>query len=320
MSRVVIKNGIAYGQSSQALFVPASTPSDVNNNQLNSMNEWAPWGGNNLEPVRYAADIENVPALSGTIETKARMAIGRGFLPFLIKNVGTDGTEELEFVNDPDILSWLELNADFLHGWQNIYNLGAYGWGATQMVMSKDGNQINRIKATDVYQARLKKLSTSKRIESMYLFGDWTKAIDKEDLVTLPVLEEGNELQDLQNRKGKAGEFVILHRMLKNGAIYYPKPLWMAAKAWVDVAKSIPALKNALNVNQISIKYVIIISPEYWEKFHEGWDSYEPDKKEQIMKDKYDEIDTFLTGDEQPAKALLPVLMWILSQKQLFPI
>lgn len=303
--RVVVEGGVAYGKSSKALMVNlGSTPSDVNINLINSINAWADWGPNNQGPILYAADIENTPSLLGTIETKARMAVGRGFLPFLLTDVAPDGTETIKYLNDPEILAWLELNEDFLHGWKNIYNFGAYGWGATQMVMSVDGSKINRIKATDVYQARLKKLNSKKQIESMYLFGDWSKAIIKTDLVELPILEEGNELEDLVARKGKAPEFVILHRMLKNGAIYYPKPLWMAAKAWVDIAKSIPALKNTLNLNQISIKYLIIISPEYWKKFHEGWDSYEPDKKRQVMEDKYDEIDTYLTGNEKAGKSI----------------
>jgi hypothetical protein len=301
---IVTSGGIAYGKQSQAVFVPASTPDDIASTIISPTNAWASWGATNLQPVLYAADIENVPSLTGPIETKARMAIGRGFLPFVITNVQADGTEEVEFINDPDILAWLENNNDFLHGWQNVYNMLAYGWGATQIVMSKDGRLINRIKATDVYQARLKKLNSQKQIESLYLYGDWSKMVMPDALVTLPVLEEGNELDDLKARSGEAPEFVILHRMLKNGAIYYPKPLWMAAKAWVDIAKSIPALKNQLNVNQISIKYVITISPEYWKKFHEDWDSYTPDKKQEIMEDKYDEIDTYLVGTDKTGKSI----------------
>jgi hypothetical protein len=305
---VIVSGGIAYGTKSQSAFYNSanegSTPSDVTTLTQNSQGDWAYWGDNNLDPVAYAADIEACGVLNAAIETKARMAIGRGFLPFILTDVQPDGTEVVKYVNDPEILKWLELNEDFLHGWKNIRNLVGYGWGSTQCVMSKDKKTINRIKATDVYQARLKKFNKKNQIESLFLYGDWTKAITKDQLVTLPILEEGNELEDLQNRAGSAGEFVVLHRMLTNGRMYYPRPLWMSAKAWVDLTKSIPALKNKLNQRQIFIKFLIIISPQYWTKFHDDWDDYTPEKKEQIMMEKYDEIDEFLTGTDNAGKTI----------------
>lgn len=303
---VVVKGGIAYGRRSKAVMITeGSAAPDLNNSYINGSDDWVNWGGDNLEPTRYKDDIENCGVLSAAIETKARMAIGRGFLPFILKNVLPDGTEEVEFVKDPDILEWLDRNNDFMHGWQNIYNMIGYGWGATQLVLSKDGKQINRIKATDVYQARLKKMNSSQQIETMFLFSDWAQAVTTDGLVKIDVLNEGDEQEDLQAKAGSGTrEFVMLHRLLKNGILYYPKPLWMAAKAWVDLARSVPELKNKLNFNQISVKYVITISPEYWKKFHEGWDSYAPEEKERIMNEKYDEIDDYLVGEDNTGKSI----------------
>jgi hypothetical protein len=85
---------------------------------------------------------------------------------------------------------------------------------------------------------------------------------------------------------------------------YYPTPLWYAAKGWVDQAKSIPKLKNALMNNQITVKYLITISEQYWRRIHKLWDTYTPEKKQQVIKTKLDEIDKYLAGVDNQYKSI----------------
>ncbi|MDP9231002.1 MAG: hypothetical protein M3O67_10095 [Bacteroidota bacterium] len=269
--------------------------------------DWFYWGDNNDEPALIADDIENCPVLSAGVEAEARLAVGRGIDAFLMVDKKPDGTEELEWVSDSEVLDFLEDNCSFENSYRNIYNMLGYGLGATQFILSKNRKRINRISVTDVYKLRLEKRDKYGDINNMFLCGDWQNAsgkVDNDVIKKVPLLHEGYELDDLTASKS-GFEFAILHRLLRNGRGYYPRPLHRSAKAWVDLTRSIPAIKNAIFKNQMEIKYVVIIADTYWKRMHKTWDSYAPEKRKAILQEKYDEINLFLTGELNAGKSII---------------
>ena len=310
MSSTIIKDGIGYHVGAKAAFYTdgktlTATPEPK---IYSSSAPWAYWGNNNIEPQEISDDIQCTPVLSAAVKATARLAVGKGLDAFLLTNKKADGTEELEWVDDPEVNDWLEDNQHFLYSYNNIRNQVGYGWSATQMVLNKGLNKINRIKATDVATARLEKMDKSGFIPSMYLCGDWQIApstFDNDKIKKIPLLRETYELQDLKD--SPVGEFGILHRLLENGRLYYPTPAHRAAKAWVKISRSIPTLKNAMNVNQMHIKYLINIAPTYWERINPEFKSpaYTPQQKLAFMAQKYDEISTFLTGEQNAGKTII---------------
>ena len=60
--------------------------------------------------------------------------------------------------------------------------------------------------------------------------------------------------------------------------------------------------------NQITLKYVISISDKYWESIYgTAWQdesTYDQVQKKKLMEEKYDEIDMWLTGEENSYKTL----------------
>lgn len=309
---VVVIGEVGYGKKSNAFFYAAnaidgakiSAPAD--NNILLQNNPWSPWGEDNIEPFRMQDDIEKTGVLSAGIESKVRMALGKGIDVFLLISVDADGNEVLEHVTDTDIQDWLETNQTFIYSYSNIYNILAYGWAASQIILSKDRSQINRISSTDVYSSRLEKRDKSSGIiNNIYLSGSWDQvsSYDTDKVKRIQVLRESFELEDLDNRSS-GYEFCILHRMLKNGRQYYPLPLWKAAQAWVKVTRAVPEFKKALHQNQMSVKYVITISDTYWKRIHKSWDTYTPEKRIEILQDKYDELDKYLSGEQNQGKSI----------------
>lgn len=305
---LLVKDEIAYGVHTGAVFYnPGSNRVTQPNDKSFNNAAWSIWGDDNLEPDRMKDDIENCGVLSGVLEVKARMAIGKGLDPFILTHVDADGTETLEYVNDSEIIEWLDKNKTFLYSYSNMYNMIAYGWGATQFVLSRDRKKINRIAATDINTTRLeKKNPTTGFINNIYLCADWSTApaiYDADKIKRVQVLLEGYELEDLQDsNSGK--EFCVLHRLLKNGNIYYPKPLWKAAQAWVDVTRAIPEMKNALHDHVINAQYVIIISETYWKRIHKKWDSYTPEQRQEVIASKNKEINDFLAGHKNAGKSI----------------
>jgi len=309
---LIVKDAIGYGTGTQAVFYTDksaidgkkfNTPAD--SLTLNSA-QWSYWGDNNDEPANIADDIENCGVLSAGIESETRLAMGKGFDPYLLVDKDQDGNETLEWISDPEINDFLELNNSYQYGYRNIYNQLGYGFGATQFILSKNRKKINRILATDIYTARLEKKQNG-YINNMYLCADWTtapSAFDNDKIKKIKLLTEGYELEQLLNST-TGFEFGILHRLLRNGRGYYPQPLHRSAKAWTAISRSIPAIKNAINKNQMIIKYLIVIADTYWQRVFTNWTNQTPQEREDAMNSKYNDINDFLTGELNAGKSIM---------------
>ena len=310
---VVVSNGIGYGTNTKAAFYTEkpdgkaiSTPQDFILQQTAS--PWSWWGDGNNEPTYIKDDIENCGVLSAGVEAEARLAVGKGIDAYLLLDKQSDGTEVTEWVHDTEVNYWLEENDIFRYSYQNIYNQIAYGWGATQFNLSQDRTRINRIAATDVFTARMEKRNVKTgSIDNLYLCGDWNfnaGNYDPDKMRKIPMLQDGYELKDLGYTKS-GYEFGMLHRLLKNGRLYYPVPPHRSAKAWVKISRSIPGIKEAINTQQMVIKYLIIIADTYWERIHKGFANYPPEKKQPIVNDVYDKINSHLAGEVNAGKSII---------------
>jgi hypothetical protein len=313
MSNVLVKDEIGFSTRTQAAYIlPGTSQADGKSFSVppekpqNSSRTWADWGSNDDLAMKMAKDIEECGVLSAGLDAKARIAVGKGPAPFLLANIDNDGKEELEYVNDSEIIDWFDMNDSYGYSILSCFDLFGYGWNPTQMLLSRNREKINRIKRTDVVTARLEKRDkVSGLIKNLYLNSDWScnTGIDSEYIKKVPLLEEGAELQDVLDR-GAGYEFAIVNRTLRNGRHYYPPPLWYSTKKWVDIAKGVPTMKTAMFNNQMTIKYVVTISHNYWKRIHKGWDTYTPEKRMETMQAKLDEIDKYLAGGDNQYKSI----------------
>ncbi|HRH59051.1 MAG TPA: hypothetical protein PL045_00665 [Chitinophagaceae bacterium] len=315
MAELIIKNGIGYGTFTKAAFYSAANTnagkklSVAKDAPDYNAAEWSLWGDNNDEPKKIADDIENCGVLSAGIESEVRLSIGKGVDAYLMVDKDAAGNETLEWLGDSEINDWLEDNNFYKYSYRNVYNLIGYGWGATQFILNGNRNYINRIRATDVYSARLEKRDTKNGIiNNLYLSGDWSTApmkYDPEKMRRIALLEEEFEYDDLINRSS-GYEFALLHRLLRNGRTYYPKPLHRSAKAWVDITRSVPSIKKAMNTNQMHIKYLVHIAEEYWARtWKDDWGNFTPEQREQKINETYENINSYLAGEINAGKSII---------------
>lgn len=313
-----IIDGIGY--SSKAIIRSESNPLELGvkekvagktKEDTESLAPWALWGTDNLLPVQMADHIENCGVLSAALDAKARIAAGKGIQPFLLKNVGNDGKEELEWVNDAEIQEWLEQNSVFDLGLDFSYDRSGYGWRTGSLMLNRKMDKIERVFRKDVYECRLQKKDEKGIIKNLILCGDWpnyNNGFDDKNHIQIPALLEGFELQDLTMRaesKSLANlEFAFIDRRLRNGRQYYPLPLWYAARKWVEVARAIPSQKTAMFKNQITLKYLVTISEKYWNKRYPGFSTMDKAQKEQIVNDTYQNIDDCLSGNDNAYKSI----------------
>lgn len=294
--------------------------SDVQQKDQRSTTPWAPWtrhgGAENQFPREMAEKIRQCGVLSAGIEAKARIAIGKGIRPVLVTGIDNKGEEIYEFVNDPEIDDWMEQNNIFKHSIQTIRNIIGYGWSEGRFILDNNGDKIMRYKTDDVAKLRLeRKSATTGKIEHVYYAADW-KTIkpgdDEKFLKKIPLLEEDNEFDDLEERlKPIEGEptalreFAIISRGPLNGHEYYPLPLWYSCWDWVEMTIKVPEMKVAMMNNQASIKYIITISPSYFSRGDSRWDSYTAEEKQEKFRAKATEINNHLVGNANAYKSIV---------------
>ncbi len=287
----------------------AALPADVRDDDDITSLEYAPWGSSNQQPKDMAALIEKCGVLNAALDAKARISVGKGIQPFLLTDVDSEGKETLQWVNDPEIQDWLEDNDLFNTMLDLSYDENAYGWSAGSLLMNKARNKINKLLRKDVYECRLeRKDPKTLQINHLMLSAEWSGLGGETEVKRIPLLRDRDEydhLNELMSKGGKPAELAFTNRRRRNGRQYYPQPLWYSAREWVKVAAEIPALKNAMFQNQMTIKYLVTISKMYWTENYPGWESMNLKDRQEIIQTKYSEIENNLIGTDKAYKTIL---------------
>jgi hypothetical protein len=279
-----------------------------------TMYDWAPWGSSDKDPITWVELMRKCGVLTAGIEGKARIAVGKGMQPVFINGIDKEGREELEFLNDIDIARWMEDNQAFRQNIAAVRSLLGWGWVHMRIRLDNEGKHIARFKVDDPVKCRMgRKNKATGKIEYTYYspnFGTGV-SIDKKDtsaIKKIPLLDEGEELDHLQQliEDGtKIREFSIIYRGQLDGQEYYPYPAWYPAKQWVEMAGKIPEMKVAMMNNEITIKYIISISPKYFELTDPKYISYSKEKKSEAFVSKAHEISDILSGTSGSHKSIV---------------
>jgi hypothetical protein len=316
MSNVFVKDGIGYSQNAVFIMEGISGMSSSPDGKAATIapiyNEtdsapWSLWGANNLLPNEMLDDLDNCSVLNSGIDTKARIAISKGIRPFKLINVDpATGEEQLEYVNDPEINDFMELNDDYGYALGITSDGLRFGMDHTQIILNKGRDKINRIIRTDVTTMRLEKADkASGIIKHTYLCSEWDKrgAYHTDFIKKIPLLQIGNEWASLQERNS-GYEFAVVNRYLSNNKFYYSLPLWWAARLWVKIAREIPIMKAAAFKNQMSLKYIVSISSTYWNNNVPGYSTMSDIEKKAARDLKLNEIDLYLVGSDNAHKSI----------------
>ena len=140
-----------------------------------------------------------------------------------------------------------------------------------------------------------------------------------DDIEITPLLDRHIPIMDLKRRIGleidpatkkkntacKDKRFMMQLMMPTPGRYYNGKPYWWSIfeSGWYDFACAIPTFKKALLQNQMTIKYQIFISKEFYPKLFRNEGITEPSKqilrKKKFLKDMND----FLSGEKNTGKS-----------------
>jgi hypothetical protein len=109
------------------------------------------------------------------------------------------------------------------------------------------------------------------------------------------------------SKASKKRRFILPCRFPAAGSIYYPKAYWHSIldSGWLDFANAIPEFKKALMTNQITIKYLIVFSQEYFPTIFKNEGITDDVAKKARIKLEYDNMNTFLTDTKNTAKSFI---------------
>lgn len=321
---VSIKHGIGYGQQSRAAFIdmssvqttatsPARDPKAVvPDKALDKSLPWARWGTNNKLPLEMAEDIDTCGILSAIIDGKARFALCNGILPALVR-YDEKGQQVIEkILVDPEIDEFLEGNNHFFHTYGWLKDLCGFGNGVARFMLNMSRNKIVMFQRDDITEMRYEKMNDQGIIKNIYLSASWDKVNNPKDnrIIPVPLLNPARPLLDLKQRieDSNAVEFAMTFRYPSWNKKYYGVPMWYAALKWVRIAQGVPEMKAAMFENNVRPKYLVIIYERFWEKVFEDDGKNIQDYTEEEKRDKkqrvYDDIDTYLAGNNNAYKTV----------------
>lgn len=175
------------------------------------------------------------------------------------------------------------------------------------LILSKDGQRINKIRQKDACYIRLAP-AVAGHIPYAY-YADWRNgraAIDGVERITL--LDEYDPLGDLEEhmlRNRRERKFGILLRFPTAGKSYYPTPYWASIfrGGSYDEKRLISTGKRAKLRNSTSVKYQIEIERSYWQRICTEERISDPVKRQERVKKEKENIRNFVCGIENAGKA-----------------
>lgn len=258
----------------------------------------SPWGDNNDFPQKVIADVRLDTEIGAILDKKARL-IYSGGITFGTIERGDNGTEILR-APDPNTAKEID---DFLQKSNiNLYLMEAAKdlvWFYNvfpELVRSKDKSKIVQICVQAAEECRWSKQNPkSGLIETCYINANFpdaktTDPLTKKLAVLDPYYDPAGRLRE--NTK----DFNVIYPISypSPGNKFYQLADWNSIRAsgWLDVSKLIPAFKKSLLENQLTIKYHIKISDQFW-----GWKFTDWVKKTEVQKKKamQDELNRFVS-------------------------
>src|SRR5690606_30987118 len=137
----------------------------------------------------------------------------------------------------------------------------------SEIILSNDKKRATNLYHISAEHARLSKANTRNQVNWLlysYHFPFGTAQADQ-NRVIMPLYkwyDRENFLNGLSGRK-----FGWHTRFPSPGMIYYARPWWIGLfkeNGWLDVSSNVPKIVNAMQKNQIALKYIICIPESYF--------------------------------------------------------
>lgn len=309
--------GVHVGKASIAMtnlkteFVKPKTIT-INNANQEIKGDIVPWGSDNLYPNNFYNKkfLKNGSAVGGVGALK-NAHYGSGF-QLQLEEADANGASVkkiVPFLKYPEIQQFVR-NSKLNRFWNEIIaDQTIFHIGFAHFVVSQDFKKITSVRRQKAAWTRFEKMGDNGVIEHVWVNSDWA-ADDKKYSIPFKVVDPYMTAEEIREmlQSDKVYEFVYPSYYPLIDEAYYPKADWHAVdrNGWMDVANSVPELKQAIFANQIHLKYIVYVSEQYFENFYkEEWDDFDADKRQKTRDELVASIDDHLSGNKAGGRSII---------------
>lgn len=282
----------------------------INTSNQDEENEIIPWGDDNLYPQKFYNKFVKNGAAVGGINALKSTHYGTGIS--LIKEIQSDASfdkikQSIRLF--PEIYQFFKNNKIQRFFYEKITDQSLFHFSVTEHVLSYDQKKIVRTKRQKVAHCRFTPQNSSGIIPYIILNTDWDNYEPKFSH-KFHYADPDSTVEELKEwcAKNKILSFVTTSMYPLVDENYYPKTDWHAVdrSGWMDVANSVPELKQAIFENQLHFKYIIYVSDYYFESFYkEEWDDFDAEKRQNLREDLSKVIDDYMSGNKSAGRSLV---------------
>lgn len=291
-----------------------------------------PWGSDNDLPQQIITKVSKSPDMSTNMLFNIASGYGEGVVP--VRRVFENGKTTIVPVNDnQEINDFFENNDISGYLLEQLTDLNYFYMSFPEIILNRESSEKRRVVELCSKDAAFSRWGVMKMdnqveypdnapgtIEYHYYSAVWADRTPKvEELVATRVLSFKNPVLDLKRRIGREPwpdlkindenvfRYIIPVEFPTPGRFYYQKPYWysLIESGWYDFATMIPEFKKALLTNQMTIKYMVYISDQYFTSLFAEEGINDDVKKRARIKQEYDNIQNFLAGAKNTGKATI---------------
>lgn len=270
------------------------------------------WGPGNNHPQQIVKLSNESPEILSLLDFYMTTMYGNGLYYEYIAGSDSKGNPIYKRGFDPeveDFIAYNQLNSYFL---ENVMDFCWFANTFPELIKNKRRDKIVQITSQEASFCRFSEQGTKGFSDKVYINANWPSA-SFDDEETIPVAAvDPYELNQVEYVKAlKADKFIFPANFPSPGRVAYQNQIWHSIfdSGWSDIAKLIPILKKALMQFQMTIKYVIEVPQQFWERLaqdrNQNWNELTPAQKKKIKSDLKQEINDYLTGADNAGKSFL---------------
>lgn len=320
-SNIITVGGIAYLPEAQAivtmtpsseLYTEPDTTIDVG-----KYKKIVPWGDDNNWPAKVIENTQKCEVVASNLEFNVLAGYGQGVRP--AKRIVEGDKITYQEILSGEIFDWCENNDLMGYFLEQLTDLKTFYNVFPEIIVSKDGKKITTLRSKEATFSRYGTINPKLgRIDKHYYSAKWGDNPQEKDIDVTTVLDRFNTIESLTGyiEKGER-RFIIPINFPTPGRNYYQWATWWSIfmSGWYDYALMIPAFKKALLKNGLGVKYIIYISPKYFNNIfkNEGIDINDKEATEARINQEHQNWQSFLTSAENAGKGIVAIKEMIAS-------
>ncbi len=270
--------------------------------------KYVTWGGNNNLPYDIVNLIEGDETLSTCQIFNAEVCYGAG-LRYCTEAASDSVKKDVE-----DFLMDNPLPDYFLGVCQDLKH---FNFAVSVIILNDDGDKIVELHRKPACYCRFAPADKTTGKLTKIIFGQFRSSLPEDKFEEIELLDTRSPWRDLLQRMGlratKKGtqksdvrKFAILTRFPGVDSPYYPIPHYAALfkGSWYNIKRLIGVAKQSKLENAAPIKYVIEVSPRYWENLFKERHVVNMEDRQKLMIEKKREMMEFLSNHENTGAVL----------------